>query len=86
MLSDTQVHITSGMYYMKDKATHGVQLQKNYTEKILDFMQYASKLINFPVSHLVPSFWFLRLAISVPVIQLVLQDLFQACSKPVTTT
>lgn len=56
MLSNTQVHITSGMYYMKDKATHGVQLQKKYTEKILGFMQCVSQLINFPVSHLVPSF------------------------------
>lgn len=56
MLSNTQVHITSGMYYMKDKATHGVQLQKKYTEKILGFMQCVRQLINFPVSHLVPSF------------------------------
>lgn len=68
MLSNTQVHITSGMYYMKDKATHGVQLQKKYTEKILGFMQCVRQLINFPVSHLVPSSWFPRLAVRVPVI------------------
>lgn len=52
MLSNTQVHITSSMYYMKDKATHGVQLQKKYTEKILGFMQCVSQLINFPINKL----------------------------------